>query len=421
MATKSLLLSCLVMGLGIAQHPVSEGTQTQYITTITVTVTATATAGFATSTDLPLPPEEWGCEFSPEDLTKHNELTSRVLQMPKQSLAKCIFLPGALDTPECEPAKSLADFHKQKCPNIPPVYRLSNILERANSSDSWTVEPVGHPVLDNTKLVDSAQCELSPQELEEFDQLYIRFKQQPSSWKCSSGEINPDEPECKAAQELDDFLAQRCFVPLDNLLHIRENANRDRRDSRTIGPPDHSSFNLEQQGADEPYHPTLKAIYDDCDVLEDSEEHTMCVLAKLERALCDQEPWIPLCHYSEPGSADEFSSKSNIIDNDLLDEIFDTDAVVSVADNDDFPRRPQVTAAPEPTEAARPIKWLPGLGLEPFFQECEDAGGFNSPEDCMYEKMRDEVCSRNPEDELCELPGPALVNEHDLPPLHQDR
>lgn len=417
MATKSLLLSCLVMGLGIAQHPVSEGTRTQFTATITVT------ADVATSTDPPLPPERWGCEFSPEDLTKYNELASRLWNFPPESVIKCIFLPGPPDTPECELLESLDDFLNQRCSNLPPVHLLSNILERANISDSWTVEPAGDPVTNKTNPVGNAHCELSPQELIEFAELYIRAEQQPQSGECVSGEmIVSDAPECKAMQELTNFFVSKCFVPPSDVLsHVREKVNSDNSDSSTVGPADHTSFSLEQRGADQPYHPTLKPIYDDCDVLEDSEEHTMCVLAKLERALCEQEPWIPLCQESEAGSADEFSSKSNIIDNDLLDEIFDTDGGAPVADDHDLPHRPQLSGEPEATEAARPIEWLPWLGLEPFFQECEDADGFDSPEDCMYEKMRDELCSSNPEDELCELPGPALVHEHDLPPLHQDR
>lgn len=88
--------------------------------------------------------------------------------------------------------------------------------------------------------------------------------------------------------------------------------------------------------------------------------------------------------------------------------------MVSAAD-DDFPRRPRVTAASEPTSADRLIKWLPRLDLEPFFEKCEHADGYTSVEDCVYEKLRDEVCFNNPEDEVCQVPRATLINEDDLP------
>lgn len=321
MAIKSFLLSCLLMGLGTAQHPVLEGTQTQDTPTFTVP------AGFSTSTDSALPPEEWRCKFSPEDLIEYYELASRVQKTPVEVVKECLVQSNPPDTPVCELVERFVDFLLPKCTNMPPDYLLSNIFEDVNADSS---------------------------------------------------------------------------------------------DSSTVEPASHGSFSLEQRGGDESYHPALKPIYDDCDVLEDPEQHTICVLAELGRALCEQEPWIPLCQDSESGSADEFSSKSNIIDNDLLDEIFDTDGVVLVADDDDLPRRPQVSGAPEATEIARLIEGDPLSNLKRLTQECEHAAGHTSVGHCVYEKMRDQVCSSNPEDELCEVPGPVLVNQHDLPLLHQD-
>lgn len=438
MATKSFLLSCLLMGLGVAQHPTLEGTQTQATSIFTVP------AGFATSIDPPLPPEEWGCQFSPEDLTKYKELHLRVEQMPTQLIAKCLIEPGAPDTPECEPLKSFVDFLSQKCSNMPPGYLLSNIFEdvNADTSDSWSVGSANYAMLDNnaqdaldrevrptfTSPADFAAstppvllpCDLSPEDVPKFTELFHRKNNMSDEdWMaCTPSPTVPHIPECEPLHELWDFLVQKCLGPQGDVLsNIIERVNADSRDSWTIEPADHSSFSLEQRSADEPYHSALKPIYDDCDVLEDPEEDTTCVLAELERALCEQEPWIPLCRDSESGRADGFSPKSNIIDNDLLDEIFDTDGVAPVADNNDLPRRPQVTAAPEATKAARPIEWFPWLGLEPFYQECEHADGLDSLEDCVYEKMREEVCSSNPGDESCQVPRATLIYERDLP-LH---
>lgn len=173
-----------------------------------------------------------------------------------------------------------------------------------------------------------------------------------------------------------------------------------------------------QSDADEPYPPALKPIYDGCDALEDPAEHTRCVLAELQRALCEKEPWIRECQYLDSALPDELLSKFNTIDNDLLDEILDTDGVVPVADDDVF-RRHQVTAALQPTETAGLFDWFPLLDLEPFFEECEHADGYMAVEDCVYEKMRDGVCS-NPGDKLCQVPLPTFKTKHEMPVLHQD-
>ncbi|KAG6363476.1 hypothetical protein INS49_008576 [Diaporthe citri] len=216
--------------------------------------------------------------------------------------------------------------------------------------------------------------------------------------KCTPRPIVPHIPECEPIHEFDDFVAflnRKCSGPQSNALsHIPENANSDSSDSGTVETADHSSFSLEQRGVDEPYHPSLKPIYDDCNVLGGpGKTH----------------------NDSGSGRVDELSSQPNTIDNDLLDEIFDTDGVVPVADDDDLPRRPQVTAAPEATQAAWPIEGFPWVDLEPFFQECEHADGFDSLEDCVYEKMREDVCSSNPGDESCQVPRATLINERDLP------
>lgn len=441
MATKSFLLSCLLMGLGVAQHPILEGTQTQATSIFTVP------AGFATSIDPPLPPEEWGCEFSPEDLTKYNELASRIAQMPKQLVVKCLFEPGAPDTPECELIKSFSDFLKKKCPNIPADYLLSNIFEyvNADSSDSWSVGSANYAMLDNnpqsalegevrptfTSPADFATstppvllpCELSPEDVPKFTELYSRvINMSDEDWAaCTPRPTVPHIPECEPLHEYWDFLDQKCLgPPADALSNILERANASSSGSWTVEPADHSSSSPEQQGADEPYHPALKPIYDNCDVLEDPEEHTLCVLAELQRALCEQEPWIRECQDLGSGRADELSSQSNAMDNDLLDEIFDTGGVLPVADDDDLPRRPQVSGAPEPTEIGRLIEEIHSSSLKKLFQECAHAFGHISVGHCVYEKMRDELCSSNPGDELCEAPGVVLVNEQDLPLLNQD-
>lgn len=444
MATKSFLLSCLLMGLGVAQHPILEGTQTQDTPTFTVA------AGFATSTDPPLPPEYWGCEFSPDDLPKFNELFSRVEQMPDQVVWDCLFQPDAPDTPECEVVESYRDFLLQRCPNVPhSVYLLSNVFEdvNADSSDSWSVGSANYAMLDNnpqsalegevrptfTSPADFAfstppvllPCELSPEDVPKFTELYSRvINMSDEDWAaCTPRPTVPHIPECEPLHEYWDFLDQKCLgPPADALSNILERANASSSGSWTVEPADHSSSSPEQQGADEPYHPALKPIYDNCDVLEDPEEHTLCVLAELQRALCEQEPWIPECQDLGLGRADELSSQSNTIDNDLLDEIFDTGGVVLVVDDDDLPRRPQVSGAPEPTEIDGLIEEIHSSSLKKLVKDCVHKFGhiFCRTLLVLSEKMRDELCSSNPGDELCEAPGVVLVNEHDLPLLHHD-
>lgn len=476
MATKSLLLSYLLLGMGIAQHPISEGTQTRDAPTFTVP------AGFATSTDPPLPPEDWECEFSPKDLIKHNELASRVQQMPLQVLLACSLVPN-MALPGCEPLRELEDFLEQKCSNKPPYYMLANTFGHLNSdsSGSWTRRPAGYAMLDHTDPQDRTKCELSPQEKTKLQELKSRIFQQMSPLYCDNcichsfisdwPELtNQDWAKCEVVQDMLDFLRPKCphldevFTPdcashqqeiqrcitcpetrdcralwqgfkLNGLQYWDDNDVNDtscafaspnegerlvrQRNTDTVGFRSVHGENKMQRDADEPYHPALKPIYDDCDVLEDPEEHTRCVLAELQRALCEKEPWIRECQYLESALPDELLSKFNTIDNDLLDEILDADGVVLVADDDNELHRPQMSAALEPTETAGLFDWFPLLDLEPFFEECEHADGYMAVEDCVYEKMRDDVCS-NPGDKLCQVPLPTFNTKLDVPLLHQD-
>lgn len=559
MATKSLLLSYLLLGMGIAQHPVSEGTQTRD------TPTSTVPAGFATSTDPPLPPEDWECEFSPEDLTKHNELASRIQQMPLQVILACSLVPNK-GLPGCEPLREMEDLLQQKCSNKPLYYMLADTFGHldSDSSGSWTTHYADYAAPADTDPQDRIKCELSPDELGTYTKLTYELARRPSTKKCISSKGISQTPECKGVQELAEFLVPKCFRRLDDVpSHTLENVNTDgggfwivepNTDNCNLSPqekvklteltsrvrqqmsssyghnclcrflisdwpepintdsakcevvqevldfhrpkcpdyyenktsdcagfqeqfrrciscpetrdcqdwwqrlkldglqywddndvndtscafasPDEGESlvrqrntdtvefrsvhgeSLMQRAADEPYHPALKPIYDDCDVLEDPEEHTRCVLAELQRALCEKEPWIRECQFLDSALPDELLSKFNTIDNDLLDEILDTDGVVPVADDDVF-RRPQVTATLQPTETAGLFDWFPLLDLEPFFEECEHADGYMAVEDCVYEKMRDEVCS-NPGDKLCQVPLPTFNTKLDVPVLHQD-
>lgn len=301
MATKSFLLSCLLMGLGTSQHPVSEGTQTPDISTFT------DTAGFTAITDSLMPSDAWDCKFSSEDFAKYKELFIRVLEMPEQTQIDCVPL----------------------CP---------------------------------------------------FDPIL-------------------DTPECEPLVEFEDFMEQKCDGESDVLSHTREIVNRAVFSRHT------NEDRLEPQGEDEPYHPVLRPIHDDCDILEDPELHLMCVLEELERALCEQEPWHPECRDSEVSTAEEL---------DLLGEGF----VIPIADDGGFLGQAQATAASELWEIAGPIEWTSWPDLEPFFQECELDLGYITG-DCVYEKMREEVCSNIPGDELCQVPPAnlinALINERDLP------
>lgn len=473
MATKSSLLSCLLVGLGIAQHPISDGTQTQDIPTLT------SPAGFATSIDPPLPPDSWECEISPENITKYNELVTRFQKMPMQSVINCLSTPTIPDTPQCEALQELVDFLESKCPNMPSDYVLANTFGNVNtdSSGSRTAEHAGYAMLDDTDPQTRTQClaTLSPEEAARFVELeapmndtHISFIQHClcdltiPDWPEL---INPDRASCEAVEAFKDFYEPRCpglyeiGAPVctgwqetyQECTSCPENMecqalwrrlksvgmqfwdkNGVNDESCTSSPPIGGESllrqcettavgsrpahgdSLEQQDADEPYHPALKPIYDDCDVLEDPEEHAICVLAGLERALCEREPWIRECRDWQQGSAEQSSSKYATLDNELLDEIFYTGGVVPVAD-DDFHHRPLATAASEPTVTDRLIEWLPRLDLEPFFEECEHADGYISVEDCVYEKLRDDVCSNNPGDEVCQVPRATLINGGDLP------
>lgn len=75
----------------------------------------------------------------------------------------------------------------------------------------------------------------------------------------------------------------------------------------------------------------------------------------------------------------------------------------------------------EEREIACLIEEMPSPTLEKLSQECEHAVGYSSVGQCLYEKLRDEVCSSHAGDELCEVPRATLINEIDLPLLRQDR
>lgn len=533
MATKSLLLSCLLMGMGIAQHPVLEANQTQDAPTFTVP------AGFKTSTDPPLPPsewDEWDCvPFTPEIAAKINEFESRVNDIPSEFLFPCLEIPSPKE-PECEPVHEYRAWLREKCPGY-PANLFSNNLGIGQ-----------HPVSEGTQMQDiptstspatfatstppssppaERKCELSSKDILEFWELQSRVQQMPEQDVAKSSTLDsshlPDYPECEPIQEVLSFLKQKCPRPqvgvradvfedvdednpafihlpprdwgcgfpddpakyeeiLSNWwempiqdaancspslpdLHVPDYAecepvqefmdllkelcsepasdvlsnipkdvshdndmsclswsavdwsesHRRHNEADICVPRPAQGVSLGKQDSDEPYDPDLKPVYDFCDVLEDPEEHTMCVLAELARALCEQDPWIAFCQDLESGGADWFSSKSATIYNELLDEIFDTDDVVPVADEDELPRHPQVSAASEATEIARLIEKIPLSSLEKFSQECEHAVGYLSLGHCVSEKMRDEVCSSNPGSKICEVPRAALINERDLP------
>lgn len=290
MATKSLLLSCLLVGLGIAQHPVSEATQAQD------TPTLTSPAGFATSTDPPLPPELWECEILPEDLPKYNELASGVQEM-FGFLPICLSPPTIPDIPECEALLEYVDFLRPKCSNLPVYDEIANTSGDVNtdSSGSWTSEPAGYAKPHNTNpppimwVVDKIRELGIPGGMQ-----FHRSIQ----W-CT---FCPETTECQAlSQQLQlDGLHFWDDNGVNNKSCTSSPPNEDetllrQRDANAAGSRPAHGNSLEQQDADEPYRPALKSIYDDCDVLEDLEERTMCVLVELGRALCEREPWIREC------------------------------------------------------------------------------------------------------------------------------
>lgn len=390
MATKSLLLSCLLMGLGISQHPISEGNQTPG------TPTFTDPADFTTSTDPPVPPKGHVCVASPEDVTKFEELESRVREVPNQTFEDCRALPPVPipDTPECEVVVEYLAFLTQKCE--PEFDVLSHTREVVNSDSSnswdWTVGPAGYSTPNNTDpgSMIIEWCTSCPETVSCQDLLQLLKL-------------------LKGVQLWDDNGVNDKSCPSSNPDDQGGSLRRQRDAAAVVSRPTHE-HRLEPQGENEPYHPALKPIYDGCDELENPVLHLMCVLAELERALCEQEPWHRECQDLGASSAEEL---------DLLDDGFDLDGVIPFADDDGFLGQPQVTAPSEPTESARLIEWMSWSGLEPFFQECEHDVGYIFLGDCVYEKMRDEVCSSNPEDELCQVPRAtlinALINGRDLP------
>lgn len=444
MATKVVLLSYLLMGMGITQHPVSEETQTPQVN---------SWLGFATSDDHPLPPDEWGCKFSPDDIAKYEAIGTRMDQMAEETRMECLPAPTVPDTPECEPVQEYVGFLEQKCSDFPLGHVLFNRFARvkSDSSGSWTIRPAGYGVLDHTNpppiawVTDwihefglSGICGEPPRAsfpspiCAQFGKSIEWCKSCPETTECQplSQQLKLD-----SVQYWDDKGVNDKSCPSDTPDNQSEDPAKYTRTitfpleptppryTRTITLPLEPTpeASLERRRADEPYHPTLKPIYIDCNVLEDPEQHTRCVLAELERALCELEPWIRECQDLDSGRADELWSKSATIDSDLLDEIFDTDEIVSVAGDDDVTRPTQVGNAPEETEIARLIEEMPSPTLEKLSQECEHAVGYNTVGQCVYEKLRDEVCSSHAGDELCEVPRATLINEIDLPLLHQDR
>lgn len=302
MATKSLLLSCLLVGLGNAQHPVSEATQAQD------TPALTSPAGLATSTDPPLPPELWECEILPEDIPKYNELASGVQKM-FGFLPICLSPPTIPDIPECEALLEYVDFLRPKCSNLPVHYEIANTFGDVNtdSSGSWTSEPAGYAKPHNINpprimwVVDKIR-EVGIPGVCGFDGYEIKLSCLQYHRSIQWCTLCPETTECRA------FSQQ---LKLDGVQFWDDNGVNDKsctsspsdedetllrqRDATAAGSRPAHGNSLEQQDADEPYHPALKPIYDDCDVLEDPEEHTTCVLVELGRALCEREPWIREC------------------------------------------------------------------------------------------------------------------------------
>lgn len=248
MAMKSLLLSYLLLGMGIAQHPVSEETQTGD------NPTSTVPAGFATSTDPPLPPEDWDCEFSPEDLAKHNELASRIQQMPLQVILACSLVPNK-GLPGCEPLREMEDLLQQKCSNKPPYHMLANTFGHLNSdsSGSWTRQSADYAAPADTDPQDRIKCELSADELVTYAELLDELARRPPTKNCISSKGISQTPECKGVQELAEFLVPKCFRRLDDVpSHTLENVNTDgggfwivepNTDKCELSPRDGAKFN----------------------------------------------------------------------------------------------------------------------------------------------------------------------------------
>lgn len=329
MATKVVLLSYLLMGMGIAQHPLSEETQTPQVN---------PWLGFATSDDHPLPPDEWGCEISPEELPKYNALYTRMDQLPEKTFFKCLPLPAIPDTPECEPVREFIGFLEQKCSNLPGHVPLNSFLHaKSDSSETWTSRPAGHGVLDHTNPPPIAWV---TDWIHEFGLSGICGEPPRASFPSPiCAQFGKSIEWCKSCPETTECQALSQQLKLDGVQYWDDKGVNDKScpsntlDNQSEDPPRYTRVitypleptpeaSLERRNADEPYHPTLKPIYIDCDVLEDPEQHTRCVLAELERALCEREPWIRECQDLDSGRADELWPKSATIDSDLLDEIF---------------------------------------------------------------------------------------------------
>ncbi|KAH8775598.1 hypothetical protein F5883DRAFT_261310 [Diaporthe sp. PMI_573] len=314
MATQSLLLSCFLMGLGVAQHPVSEGIQTQNVPSSTVGSSASGAVGSATSTEPPYLQDDNQCDLYEivkiEDSAKIFCFCGLVFPdwLGPNLPANCAAVPGLED---------FADYLEEQCPDDPKVV-------------PYLYASVQHEVLACAHCPQVQECQNISQVLNRHG---VPFWDD-STANNESCPFFPDDPTDDQGKGL----------------HFRRDATASIFRST-------SGDSLERSDADEPYHPILKSVYEDCDALEDPELRLDCVIKEIQRALCEQEPWIPACEDLESDRTDGLPSKPAASDNELSDEIFDTDGGVQVADDDDSLSQRQVTAAPEPTETASLDDW----------------------------------------------------------------
>lgn len=321
MMTQSLLLSCLLMGLGVAHHPASEGTQTQNVPSSTTASWAIDAAGSATSTQIQnviiTKVIDWrdrsstavssatsdaGSATSTVPPRLQDDIECDVFEVFKIKDAAKTFCFCGLNFPDW-----LGPNLPAKCEAVPGVEDYADYLEEQCPDDP---EIVPFICLEVQKEVPA--CAYCPQVQECQNLSQVLNRHDVPFWDDSA-----------ANNESCPF-----FSPDDQgkNLHFRRDATASV--FRSI-----LEDSLERPDADEPYHPILKAIYEDCDALEDPELHLDCVIKEIQRSLCEQEPWILACEDLESDGAGELPSKPVVSDDGPLSQL-------------------PVTAAPEPTETA---------------------------------------------------------------------
>lgn len=142
---------------------------------------------------------------------------------------------------------------------------------------------------------------------------------------------------------------------------------------------------LERRGADEPYHPVLKRVFEDCDALNDVELLLECIIKVIQRALYERDPQIVGCEDVWSDGDDEVPFNPAASDNN----------------EDSSHSQFQVTAAPQQVTTG---PFVDGDDLiqrmKYLLWHCRQVADSDALKRCVDKVL--ETCSRNPADELCQ-------------------